>query len=128
MKNIPFVKWLFVILSLVVGTVSGAMAQRYTPTDSAAFRAMQVGRVMQQERVFLHFDNSAYYLGETMWFKAYVSFGEDNRPSTLNKEPNMVLIEGMRGANSRMTVERPLIVYKEVGVYSDELLGEYGLK
>ena len=46
----------------------------------------------------------------------------------IDKEPNMVLIEGMRGANSRMTVESPLIVYKEVGVYSDELLGEYGLK
>lgn len=46
----------------------------------------------------------------------------------IDKEPNMVLIEGQRGANSRMTVERPLIVYKEVGVYSDELLGEYGLK
>lgn len=46
----------------------------------------------------------------------------------IDKEPNMVLIEGVRGANSRMTVERPLIVYKEVGVYSDELLGEYGLK
>lgn len=46
----------------------------------------------------------------------------------IDKEPNMVLIEGMRGANSRMTVEKPLIVYKEVGVYSDELLGEYGLK
>ena len=46
----------------------------------------------------------------------------------IDKEPNMVLIEGIRGANSRMTVERPLIVYKEVGVYSDELLGEYGLK
>lgn len=46
----------------------------------------------------------------------------------IDKEPNMVLIEGMRGGNSRMTVERPLIVYKEVGVYSDELLGEYGLK
>jgi len=46
----------------------------------------------------------------------------------IDKEPNMVLIEGKRGGNSRMTVERPLIVYKEVGVYSDELLGEYGLK
>ena len=46
----------------------------------------------------------------------------------IDKEPNMVLIEGSRGGNSRMTVERPLIVYKEVGVYSDELLGEYGLK
>ena len=46
----------------------------------------------------------------------------------VDKEPNMVLIEGKRGGNSRMTVERPLIVYKETGVYSDELLGEYGLK
>ncbi len=46
----------------------------------------------------------------------------------VDKEPNMVLIEGLRGGNSRVTVERPLIVYKEVGVYSDELLGEYGLK
>lgn len=46
----------------------------------------------------------------------------------IHKEPNMVLIEGLRGGNSRMTVESPLIVYKEVGVYSDELLEEYGMK
>ena len=46
----------------------------------------------------------------------------------LHKEPNMVLIEGARGGNSRMTIEPPLVVYKEPGVYSDELLGEYGLK
>lgn len=46
----------------------------------------------------------------------------------VDKEPNMVLIEGVRGGNPRMTAERPLIVYKEPGVYSDELLGEYGLK
>lgn len=46
----------------------------------------------------------------------------------IDKEPNMVLIEGMRGGNSRMTVEPPLIVYKAPGVYSDELLTEYGMK
>lgn len=46
----------------------------------------------------------------------------------IDKEPNMVLIEGSRGGNSRMTVERPLIVYREKNVYSEELLGEYGLK
>jgi tRNA1Val (adenine37-N6)-methyltransferase len=46
----------------------------------------------------------------------------------VDKEPNMVLIEGLRGGNSRMTVEPPLIVYKEVGVYNDELLAEYGMK
>ena len=60
-----------------------AMAQ--SRVDSIAYRAMQVGRVMQQERVFLHFDNTAYYLGETIWFKAYTTFGTNDRPSTLSK-------------------------------------------
>ena len=60
-----------------------AMAQ--SRIDSIAYRAIQVGRVMQQERVFLHFDNTAYYLGETMWFKAYTTFGTNDRPSTLSK-------------------------------------------
>ena len=59
------------------------MAQSHI--DSIAYRAIQVGRVMQQERVYLHFDNTAYYLGETMWFKAYTTFGTNDRPSTLSK-------------------------------------------
>lgn len=44
----------------------------------------------------------------------------------VDKEPNMVLIEGMRGGNSRMTVERPLIVYEKPGVYTREVLDIYG--
>lgn len=44
----------------------------------------------------------------------------------VDKEPNMVLIEGIRGAKSRMTVEKPLIVYKEQGVYTDEIYDIYG--
>ena len=44
----------------------------------------------------------------------------------IDKEPNMVLIEGLRGGKSRMTVEKPLIVYKEQGVYTDELYDIYG--
>lgn len=46
----------------------------------------------------------------------------------IDKEPNMVLIEGLRGGNSRMTIEPPLIVYKEAGIYTEELLKEYGMK
>lgn len=46
----------------------------------------------------------------------------------IDKEPNMVLVEGRREGNSRMTVEPPLIVYKDVNVYTDELLSGYGLK
>ena len=44
----------------------------------------------------------------------------------IDKEPNMVLIEGLRGGKSRVTVEKPLIVYKEQGVYTDEIYGIYG--
>ena len=33
----------------------------------------------------------------------------------IDKEPNMVLIEGLRGGKSRVTMEKPLIVYKEQG-------------
>ena len=39
----------------------------------------------------------------------------------VDREPNMVLIEGLRGGKSRMTVEKPLIVYKEPGKYTDEI-------
>lgn len=44
----------------------------------------------------------------------------------VDKEPNMVLIEGLRGGKSRLTVEKPLIVYKETGVYTDEIYDIYG--
>ena len=44
----------------------------------------------------------------------------------VNREPNMVLIEGLRGGKSRMTVEKPLIVYKEPGKYTDEIYDVYG--
>ena len=35
----------------------------------------------------------------------------------VDKEPNMVLIEGLRGGKPRLTVEKPLIVYEKAGVY-----------
>ena len=44
----------------------------------------------------------------------------------INKEPNMVLIEANRGGRARMSVEKPLIVYKEPGVYTDEIYDIYG--
>lgn len=43
----------------------------------------------------------------------------------VDKEPNMVLIEAKKGGNSRISIERPLIVYKEPGVYTDEIYEIY---
>lgn len=43
-----------------------------------------------------------------------------------DKEPNMVLIEGQLGGRPRITVEKPLIVFKEPDVYTDEITDVYG--
>ena len=44
----------------------------------------------------------------------------------VDKEPNMVMIEAIRGAKSMIKVEEPLIVYKEPGVYHDVIYDIYG--
>jgi len=44
----------------------------------------------------------------------------------LDKEPNMVLIEAVKGGGSMIKVEPPLIVYKEVNQYTDEIYDVYG--
>lgn len=39
----------------------------------------------------------------------------------VDREPNMVLLEGVRGGNPGMVVEKPLIVYEDVNRYTDEV-------
>ncbi len=45
----------------------------------------------------------------------------------IDKEPNMVLIEGYKGGKSRITVEKPLIVYEKDGSYTRDILEIYGM-
>ena len=44
----------------------------------------------------------------------------------VDKEPNMVLLEAVRGGRPRMTVEKPLIVFQEPGVYMPQIREVYG--
>lgn len=44
----------------------------------------------------------------------------------VDKESNMVLIEAVRGGRSMMKVEAPIIVYREPGVYTQEIYDVYG--
>lgn len=44
----------------------------------------------------------------------------------VDKEPNMVLLEAVRGGRPRMTVEKPLIIFREPGVYTPEIRDVYG--
>ncbi len=44
----------------------------------------------------------------------------------IDREANMVLIEGVRGGKPMVKLEAPIIVYKEPGVYTDEIYEIYG--
>jgi hypothetical protein len=54
---------------------TAAFPQEKTAIDRLAEFAENINtfnHLYPQEKVYLHFDNTAYYLGETIWFKAYV--------------------------------------------------------
>lgn len=55
------------------------------PLDNLIVRSEVKQSLFPEERVYLHFDNSAYYLGEDMWFKAYVLSGENDTPTTMSR-------------------------------------------
>lgn len=44
----------------------------------------------------------------------------------IDKEPNMVLIEGIKGARSEIKIDKPLIVYDKPGEYTSEIKQIYG--
>ena len=47
-------------------------------------RAMNFAQVMPQEKVYLHFDNTGYFKGETIWFKGYVVRADTGKPTDLS--------------------------------------------
>ena len=48
-------------------------------------RAAQWNRLYPQEKVYLHLDNTAYFLGETIWMKAYVTRSDTENRSNISR-------------------------------------------
>lgn len=90
---------------------------------------MQSARILKQSGRF-YMVHRPFRLAEI--FAKMVAYGIEPKRMQLvypsiNKEPNMVLIEGYRGGKSRITIEKPLIVYDENGNYTDDILAIYGI-
>ena len=45
---------------------------------------------------------------------------------SINKAPNIVLVEGQRDGGAFLKIDAPLYVYKDTGIYSDEINKIYG--
>ena len=89
---------------------------------------MQSNRILKQGGRF-YMVHRPFRLAEI--FSKMVTYGIEPKRMQLvypyiNKEPNMVLIEGYKGGKSRITIEKPLIVYNQDGSYTDDILVIYG--
>ena len=60
------------ILLVAFATPAEAQNETFSRLKAFATHIVQFNNNCPQEKVFLHFDNEAYYLGETIWFSAYV--------------------------------------------------------
>ncbi len=74
-------KYLFMLFTFLV-TLSAAHAQG--GLELMANRLKAFGAKLPQEQVFLHLDNTGYYLGDTLYYKAYVSRGDNGKPTNLS--------------------------------------------
>lgn len=68
--------------SMVVSDV--AETQLVTPTDSLLDHLQRFGRSLPQEKVYVHLDNTSYFVGDTIWFSAYTTQTNDGKPSNIS--------------------------------------------
>ena len=79
-------KRLLHILLLILFTTSlHAQSEETNRILSYLQKAMNFNKVVPQEKVYLHFDNTGYFENETLWFKAYVTRTDNGHPSDLSK-------------------------------------------
>ena len=92
--------WRKTILALVVLVlhVSAAGADALDNLESAMRNNAQI-----QEKVYVQTDNTCYFVGDTLWYKAFVLRADDHRPTDMSKmlyvellSPDGVLVERQR--------------------------------
>lgn len=48
-------------------------------------QALSFAKAYPREKAYLHFDNTSYYVGDTIWFKAYVTLSEELLPTPISR-------------------------------------------
>ena len=100
----------------------GAVAE---PSDSLlnyVKHAMLFNKVYPQEKVYLHFDNTGYFKGEHIWFKAYVTRADQRTPTNVSR----VLYVEMLNPSGDVVERRKLLIDNGVAhgdILLDSILG-----
>ena len=96
----------FFITTLFILCTVNAYAQSSDTIFSRYFRyAQNFADAYPREKVSLHLDNASYYLGDTIWFKAYVVTAEQNLPTTISKPLYVELLDQLGNAVERQIIQ-----------------------
>lgn len=66
-------------------SLASALPAQTTEAAGHILKAAQWNRLYPQEKVYLHLDNTAYFLGETIWMKAYVTRSDTENRSNISR-------------------------------------------
>lgn len=56
-------------------------------------QALSFAKNYPREKTYLHFDNTSYYVGDTIWFKAYVTLSEELIPTPISRPLYVELVD-----------------------------------
>ena len=84
-KSHLFVKALISLLILTNQCLSAQDSTSIQQIKSFSQHFVAFSKNYPQEKVYLHFDNTSYYLGETIWFKAYAVRADRNSLTNISK-------------------------------------------
>ena len=91
MKNKRF---LFILLcSILMTGVHGENPPAKVVFEQYMNQAQTFAETYPREKAYLHFDNTSYYVGDTIWFKAYVTLAEKQVFSSISRPLYVELVD-----------------------------------
>jgi len=79
---------LLFLLSILIQSTTLAAQPGNSDASTLASDLMNIrsfNRLYPQEKVYLHFDNTAYFKGDTIWYKCYVAGATENRFTDMSR-------------------------------------------
>ena len=92
MKNKLFVL-IFIVCNLLTAYVSGEVPPAKVIFQQYMNQAQTFANNFPREKAYLHFDNTSYYVGDTIWFKAYVTLAEKQTSSLISRPLYVELVD-----------------------------------
>ncbi len=94
-------------------------------TDSLQRRMSLFGTMLPQEKVYVHLDNTCYFVGDTIWYKGYVTRSDKGTLTDLSKILYVELLTPDGFLVERQQLEMPNGTANGTFVLTDSLYAGY---